>query len=126
MFRLKNLSYLLVISFTTVFALPHCNDFINPNSCVTSNLAPSPAFYFDFILDEYITDNNPRLKSLIYSANSNKDSWIAISYHNPNAVDLARRLQSILTKHNIRSLINYESIDPNIKSSKFVNLVLHY
>ena len=59
---------------------------------------------FDLIVDEDISDNDPRLKSIIYSAKSYKNSQVSISYYNPNAVTLATHLGSIIAGHGVTVL----------------------
>jgi len=53
---------------------------------------------FDFLLDEDITESDPRIKSLVYSAKSYKDSKIEINYHNANAKEMADKLGLIFTR----------------------------
>lgn len=59
---------------------------------------------FDLIVDEDVSDNDPRLKSIIYSAKSYKNSQISISYYNPNAATLATHLASIIAGHGVTVL----------------------
>ncbi|MFN7094856.1 MAG: hypothetical protein ACK4M7_05790 [Burkholderiales bacterium] len=51
---------------------------------------------FDLLLDEKITQDDPRIKSIVYVATSTSNNLIAINYVNPNAEDLANRLADIL------------------------------
>jgi hypothetical protein len=58
----------------------------------------SIAVKFDFILDEDINQYDPRIKSLVYCAKSDRLSKIEISYHNHNAYDTANKLGLILSR----------------------------
>jgi|GEM_PF-4510125 len=40
---------------------------------------------FDLIVDEDVNNDDPRIKSIVYSAKSYKQGWVTIYYVNPNA-----------------------------------------
>ena len=69
---------------------------------------------FDFILDEDINQDDPRVKSLVYCAKSYPQSKIEISYLNPNAHDVADKLGSIFTKLGLIVLKPKQTLDKNI------------
>lgn len=127
-FNLSQLKYLLVfmlfnLFMTSTFAIEVCEQNLNSrDNCIVAT--PEPSIYIDFILDEYITDSNPLLKSLIYAANTSNFSKVVISYQNPNAIGVATRLTNILAKHSIRSVTRY-SPNANAKISKLISLILY-
>ena len=54
---------------------------------------------FDFIVDEDVTVDDPRIKSIIYA--SRQKSYVVIAYTNVNGDKLANKIAEILTKHNV-------------------------
>ena len=54
---------------------------------------------FDLILDESITCNDPRIKSIVYT--SNNGNYVVITYTNQNANKLAQKIAEILSKQNV-------------------------
>lgn len=63
------------------------------------NSLQSIKILFDLIVDEDVTVDDPRIKSIIYA--SNRKSYVVITYTNPNADKLANKIAEILTKHNV-------------------------
>lgn len=92
------------------------------NKIVASNVINSMPIItkFDFIVDEDITDNDPRIKSIIYSAKSDKNSHINIAYYNPNAEKTATKLAFILEGHGLLVL------KPKVLNNSNQNSDSHY
>ena len=68
-------------------------------------LISAVVFKFDFIIDENITINEPRIKSLIHVAHHSKPGGLVkIAYYNPNAENLANRIMQLLTQAKIKVL----------------------
>lgn len=78
---------------------------------ITNSLAQNkpgvlPAHYslvvkFDLIVDEDVDIQDPRIKSIIYSAKSYQQSRVMINYVNPNAQRLATKLAQIFVQQNL-------------------------
>jgi len=108
----------------------YSNKPINNNSVQSNNkyeiynYRKSQTILFDILLDENITNEDPRLKSIIYVV-KNSNSLINIIYSNTNATELANRLAQILSISGIKvikpSQINASSID-----SKSVGVIINY
>ncbi len=80
-------------------------------------------YKFDFVLDEYIKEDDPRIKSLLYIAKQNSDNVLEISFYNANASNTAKHLALLFTSLGIKvldpvALPLSQSSEPN--SSKYV------
>ncbi len=105
------LNYIIICSYASD-GLPT----INKNLIVTK---------FDLIIDEDIGNDDPRIKSIIYSANSYKPSKIIINYVNPNAEVLANKLAQILINGHLQVVSPQKilSIKPN--DNKYVEVIFN-
>ena len=56
---------------------------------------------FDILLDEKLDENDPRIKSIIYVAKQNTANSVMVSYTNPNAIELAGRVVSIMNRYTV-------------------------
>lgn len=80
---------------------------------------------FDLIVDEDITMDDPRIKSIIYA--SNRKSYVVISYSNPNADKLANKIAELLTRHNvIVKKPNLIEVTNKSKLAKYVVVYISY
>lgn len=77
---------------------------------------------FDLILDENVDDSDPRVKSIIYSTQSDKLNRVVVTYTNPNAGMLAARLAQFFTKHDL--LVHKLKQEPLVipSDSKYVQI----
>ena len=78
-----------------------CSPYIADNKYVAHKLVKteSVSVKFDLILDEEITEDDPRIKSIMYS--SRQKSYVVINYYNINAEHLANKIAMILTQYKV-------------------------
>lgn len=90
--------------------LSSCTAYVADNKYMTHkiNRTQSIDVKFDLLLDEEVSLDDPRVKSIIYA--SNNKSKIAIVYSNPNAAILANKLAIIFTQQKL-SVIKPHLID---------------
>lgn len=81
---------------------------------------------FDLIADEDINDTDVRVKSIIYSARSYKQSKIMINYANPNAEGLATKLAGIFSIHNLLVIRPKQILLSKPDDNKFVQVTIYY
>ena len=89
----------------------------------------SIAIKFDFIFDENINQDDPRIKSVVYCARSYAQSNVEISYFNPNARDAADKLGLVMTKLGIRVLKPKQLANDTINEpsrSRYVLVKINY
>ncbi len=65
----------------------------------------SQSMMFDFLIDENVTNNDPRIRSILYVANVNPGSLIEIIYVNPNAEVFANNIATIFKTYHAKALI---------------------
>lgn len=90
-------------------------------SVKVNNVSP---VYFDLILDEKISINDPRLKSIIYVSHTNPGSLVKIVYTNSNAKDLSEKLVHILGANGVK-VSQPQLVTPavgDIRAERFVTL----
>lgn len=73
-------------------------------------------YKFDFLLDENIDEDEPRLKSLIYVALHKKNTIIKITYLNTNALKFSESLAHILIEKGITVLNPQQIVNPNFQT----------
>ena len=104
-FKREMIMGVLLLTANNVFAgTDEAKQLIFPSmeSEISSNCSNSPPINFDLILDEKISIDDPRLKSVIYISIIRPGSMVKIVYTNQNAKDLSERLASILTKKGVK------------------------
>jgi hypothetical protein len=103
---MKNLLVVLLL-------LSSCSSYVASNKYTPHkiNRTSSVSVKFDLLLDDDITVNDPRIKSIMYV--SNNKSYVVIQYVNPNAAILAGKIATILTNNHVMVrkpiLVNGES-----------------
>jgi hypothetical protein len=81
---------------------------------------------FDLIVDEDIDNDDPRIKSIVYSASSYQQSKIMIYYVNPNAKVLATKLVQILTKQHLLVFKLEQIQSSTLADNKYVQVIINY
>lgn len=66
-------------------------------------LITGPVAFFDILLDEKLDENDPRIKSIIYVAKQNPANSVLVSYTNPNAIELAGMVVSIMNRYGVKA-----------------------
>ncbi len=77
---------------------------------------------FDLLIDEEVTIDDPRIKSIIYS--SNKKSLVKISYFNQNAKNVANKIYGILDTHGV--LVSKPELGTDLQNTKYVLVWINY
>ena len=77
---------------------------------------------FDLLIDEDVTIDDPRIKSIIYS--SNKKSLVKISFFNQNAKNVANKIYVILNTH--RVLVSKPEFGTDAQNTKYVLVWINY
>lgn len=99
---------------------------LSSSGSVTKKYRRSIPIRFDLLLDEKITSNDPRIKTIAYV--SGTKNYVVINYSNPNADKLARRIAKILTEDGVRvltpKLVLENTVD--IKTNKYVVVYIDY
>lgn len=100
---------LLMLFLVTLNIIACANNKVNDcyvlNSCIKTGestiTTTSKSMKFDYILDEFIKDNDPRIQSLLTIARENTGSKIEISYFNYDGKQLSERLYNIFKANNL-------------------------
>ncbi len=92
------------------------------------DLSHSIVIKFDLITDENISTDDPRVKSIIYSAKSYTGSKILVSYINPNAAELASRLAQVFMAQHLYVLKPQKLglVVANNNDNKYVQVIINY
>ena len=91
-----------------------------------SNIKHSLPIKFDILLDEKITEDDPRIKSIIYIAKQSPANFVNFSYTNPNALDLANRLIKIFATFGLNTQSPQLVNSSKLEDSKSVNVWINY
>jgi len=80
---------------------------------------------FDFIVDEDINNDDPRIKSIVYSAKSYRTSKVMIYYVNPNAEILAAKLAQIFTNWHLLVFKPKQIQSTTSDDNKYVQIIIN-
>lgn len=81
---------------------------------------------FDLIVDEDINESDPRIKSIIYSAKSYRQSKIIINYTNPNANSLATHLAQIFVQQKLLVVKPRQIQSSGFDDNRYVQVTIYY
>lgn len=95
----------------------------NALTAVTKNLVVTK---FDLIVDEDVNNDDPRIKSIVYSAKSYPSGRVIIYYVNPNAKVLATKLAQILTNQYLLVLKPTQIQSLTSDDNKYVQITINY
>lgn len=116
-----------IIALSIMCFLISCTSYIANNQYAARKIERTQSINinFDLLLDEDISINDPRIKSIIFA--SNKNSHIVITYTNPNAEKLACKIAMILTHENL-IVVKPQLIEAVIykKLNKYVVVYIKY
>lgn len=110
--------FLLLISLSNVYA--------DEGLLISPGLRHSIIIKFDLIVNDDIDENDPRIKSIVYSAKGDAKSKIYISYTNLNAENLALRLAQIFSKQNLLVLKPEYLLSNGTSNNKYVSVMINY
>lgn len=81
--------------------LSGCSQYVADNKYLPRTVSSGHSIFimFDLILDEDVTIDDPRIKSIIYASSSK--NYVVITYSNVNADKLANKIAEILTEHHV-------------------------
>lgn len=93
-----------------------------------ANCTKSIPIKFDLLLDEKVTVDDPRIKSIVYTTKENLKNTISISYANQNAVPLVNHLANIFLDHGLIVLKPTQIIPDSTDSKimKYVVIIVNY